>query len=92
MEHATNSAIECDAEDVKLLEEEKLLHFTCEPFNLRRVEKKLEEAGYKITNSAAEFIPFKMAKLSDADLEQCSKMFEKLEAMDDVLKLYDNIE
>ncbi|KAF2887834.1 hypothetical protein ILUMI_05374 [Ignelater luminosus] len=91
LEIATNDAVECEAEDVKLLEETKTLQFLCDPIMFMQVQKKLEDLNYTIVMASVEYIPKLQVALSDSDLELCSNLFEKLENIDEVIKLHDNI-
>lgn len=91
LEIAINDAVECEAEDVKLLEETKTLQFSCDSMTFAQVQKKLEDLNYKIVTASLEYVPKLRVPLSDSDLEVCSNLFEKLENMDEVIKLHDNI-
>lgn len=86
MEHA----IESGAEDVKLIDDNKF-QFICEPKSLQNVQKKIEESKYKITSSEVEYIPNLVIDLSDRDLENLSNVYDKLEAQEEIIKIYDNI-
>lgn len=90
LEVATNVAIECEAEDV-CMTEDNLLQFTCESQSFMSVQKHLERLRYNIITANLQYIPIRQVPLSDADIELCSKFFDKLKGMDDVVALYDNI-
>lgn len=90
LEAATEHAIESGAEDVQLVEDD-ILEFTCGASSLRNVRTGLENLKYNITSASVEYIPIKLQPLSDEDKELCSKLFEKLESISEVVRLSDNI-
>lgn len=90
MESATDHAIESGAEDVKLLDD-GYLQFTCGKSNVSAVAAKLEEMGYKVTSASVEFLPLQLTALQDAEMDQCKKLYDKLEALPEVTRLADNI-
>ncbi|KAF5281661.1 hypothetical protein FQR65_LT14591 [Abscondita terminalis] len=89
LENATNAAIECDADDVTF--QDDVLLFTCNSHSFMKVQKHLELKGYKILTANLEYIPIRRVPLNDADVELCSKLYEKLKTIDEVVALYDNI-
>lgn len=90
VEAATEHAIISGAEDVTLVD--GLLEFTCGKTNLKKVQEALEnECKYTITSASVEYIPLKLATLTDEELELCAKMYEKLEALPEVVRISDNI-
>lgn len=90
IEAATEHAIISGAEDVKIVE--GLLEFTCGKTNLKRVQEALEkECNYAIRSASVEFVPLKLQQLTDEELELCAKMYEKLEALPEVVRISDNI-
>jgi len=91
LELATNHAIESEAEDVQLEEDSNKLQFLCDARNFSQVQKSLEKLNYKISSASLEYIPNLRVPLNDSDLELCSGFFDKLDNMEDVVKLYDNI-
>lgn len=90
LESATDHAIESGAEDVKLLDD-GYLQFTCGKSNVSAVAAKLEEMGYKVTSASVEFLPLQLTALQDAEMDQCKKLYDKLEALPEVTRLADNI-
>ncbi|RZC40603.1 translational activator of cytochrome c oxidase 1, partial [Asbolus verrucosus] len=90
LEIATDHAIESGAEDVKVLDE-NTLQFVCGSTNLKNVVTGLEKFNYKVVSASVEFIPLKLQELSDSDLKLCSNLYEKLEALPEVVRLSDNI-
>lgn len=90
VEIATEHAIISGAEDVKFFD--GMLEFTCGKSNLKKVVEALEnEFKYTVNSASVEYIPLKVTDLTDEDLELCSKMYEKLEALPEVVKISDNI-
>lgn len=90
VEVATDHAIETGAEDVKALPE-GCLEFVCGATNLNKVVGGLEKFDYKILSASVEYIPVKVQELNEEDLQICAKMYEKLEALPEVVRLSDNI-
>lgn len=90
LERATDNAIEAGAEDVALLEE-NILKFVCSPSTFANVQNNLEKLNYKIISANIDYVPIKTQSLSETDLEVCSNLYDKLEAMQEIIKLYDNI-
>lgn len=89
VEKATEDAIEVGAEDIKY--EDNRLEFICDPNAFLNVQRELEKLNYKITNASVEYIPIKVQLLNDLDLEKCSSLYDKLEKIPEVVRLYDNI-
>jgi len=52
----------------------------------------MEERGLKPQAARLEYIPHIFTKLDEASLEVASKMLDSLEALDEVIRVYDNIE
>ncbi|KAF5272813.1 hypothetical protein FQA39_LY07840 [Lamprigera yunnana] len=90
LERATNDAIECEAEDVHIVEN-NLLEFTSDVNNFMQVQKNLEKLGYQITQAQIQYIPITLIQLSEKELEVCHKLFDRLTNMEDVVALHDNI-
>ncbi|XP_063926788.1 translational activator of cytochrome c oxidase 1 [Zophobas morio] len=91
LEAATDHAIEAGAEDVKITDPEQKLQFVCGATSLKKVVAALEDFNYKISSASVEFIPYKLQELNDDDLKLCANLYEKLEAMPEVVRLSDNI-
>lgn len=90
VEIATEHAIVCGAEDVTFVE--GMLEFTCGKSNLKKVVAALgDECKYTINSASVEYIPLKSTALSDDDLEVYRKLYEKLEALPEVVRISDNI-
>lgn len=90
LETSTEHAIEAGAEDVKFIVK-NVLQFSCGKSNLSSVVAELEKLGYKITNASVEYIPIKYQNVQDSDLETCQSLYQKLEALPEVVRLFDNI-
>lgn len=89
VEKATEHAIEAGAEDVRL--EGETLQFICDPKAFMSVQNNLEQLGYKITYSNVDFVPIKLQSLTENEIDTCAVLYEKLEKIPEVVKLYDNI-
>lgn len=90
LEQATDNAIEAGAEDVTLFADLKL-EFVCSSTAFTNVQNNLVKLKYKIISANIDYVPFKTQLLNETDLETCSNMYDRLEAMQEVVKLYDNI-
>ncbi|CAH1382714.1 hypothetical protein MTP99_006695 [Tenebrio molitor] len=91
LELATDHAIEAGAEDVKRQEPEGTLQFICGATNLKKVVTGLEKFSYKITSASVDYVPLKFQELGDDDLKLCASLYDKLEALPEVVRLSDNI-
>ncbi|XP_018335880.1 translational activator of cytochrome c oxidase 1-like isoform X1 [Agrilus planipennis] len=91
LENATDDALECEADDVEIVEETNCLRFLCDPNHLDKVQKSLATKGYKIRSASIEYLPQKLVELTDSEIDQCSILLEKLENMENIVKVYDNI-
>lgn len=90
VEAATEHAIISGSEDVTLAE--GFLEFTCGKTNLKKVQEVLEnECKYTIRSASVEYIPLKLATLTDEEMELCKKLYEKLEALPEVVRISDNV-
>lgn len=90
LEVATEHAIEAGAEEVKVLEDNSL-EFHCAKTSFGQVVQELEKSGYKITSASIEYTPVQYQNLNDSELEICKKLYDKLEALPEVVRLSDNI-
>uniref|UniRef100_A0A8D8G650 Probable transcriptional regulatory protein Teth514_1449 n=1 Tax=Culex pipiens TaxID=7175 RepID=A0A8D8G650_CULPI len=89
----TEDAIEAGAEDVEIMNEEsRLIRFLCDPNEIDRVRTQLEKLGYAVEHSEHAFFPKSTIKLNPDATEAYEKLKEKLQAMDGVEDLYDNVE
>lgn len=66
--------------------------FICDPKQLHSVKKSLEKHGLTASAARLEYVPHTFTKLDEAYLGIASKMLDGLEALDDVTRVYDNIE
>ena len=55
------------------------------------VKDSLQELGYEVS-SRLEYLPTLCVTLSEQELKLASFMFDKMEELDEVVKIYDNIE
>lgn len=69
-----------------------LFKLICDPKQLHAVKKAMEERDLKPQAARLEYIPHMFTKLDEPSLEVASKMLDSLEAFDDVVRVYDNIE
>lgn len=89
----TEDAIEAGAEDVEVMNEEsKLVRFLCDPNEIDRVRTQLEKLGYTVEHSEHAFFAKSTIKLNPDASEAYEKLKEKLQAIDGVEDLYDNVE
>lgn len=92
LEEALELAIEIGAEEV---EEEKegekgLFVFTCSPDAFLEVRKGIEEQGYSVSYANIDFLPQSPLSLPAEDMERVSAVLEKLDAVDDVMRIHVN--
>ncbi|KAK5637949.1 hypothetical protein RI129_012244 [Pyrocoelia pectoralis] len=90
LEIATDHAIECEAEDVTLIDKNSL-QFTSDSHSFMKVQKNLAQLEYNIVEASLDYIPVRQVPLSEDDIEICSRFFDKLSNMDDVVGIYNNI-
>jgi YebC/PmpR family DNA-binding regulatory protein len=83
-------AIDAGAEDVR--EADRELEVLTAPADLERVKKALEDAGVTIVSAETARVPKTTVALSEKDAVQMLRLAEKLEALDDVQKVYFNAE
>ncbi|XP_065167259.1 translational activator of cytochrome c oxidase 1 [Atheta coriaria] len=89
LEKATDDAIECGAEDVKINDEDHL-EFHCAASSLKNVAAVLEKT-YIVTSASVEYIPTIGQELTDQEMTDAAKMLDKLEALPEVIQTYNNI-
>ncbi|XP_078501195.1 translational activator of cytochrome c oxidase 1 [Lissotriton helveticus] len=95
LDRALELAIEAGAEDVTEVEDEDektVLKFICDIPLLREVREKLDLLGLVSVSTELEFIPNTKVSLSDTDMENASNLLGLLNAHQDVIHVYDNIE
>jgi len=83
-------AIDAGAEDVR--EDGGELEVLTAPADLERVKRALEDAGVTIVSAETARVPKTTVALSENDAVQMLRLAEKLEALDDVQKVYFNAE
>ncbi|CAG9767204.1 unnamed protein product [Ceutorhynchus assimilis] len=90
LELATDHAIECNAEEVEILDG-NIFQFLCSKQNFPECQKLLENLGYRIVNASVDYIPNKMQEIGPTDLELFEKLMKKLDEMPEVVRLFDNV-
>lgn len=84
------SLIDAGAEDVE--ETEDGIEVYVAPISLRSVRKKIEDAGFEITETELQMKPKTLVEVTDdSDREKVMKFLDSLEALDDIQKVYANI-
>ncbi|XP_022203134.1 translational activator of cytochrome c oxidase 1 [Nilaparvata lugens] len=67
--------------------------FHCDPNHVLSVKKKLIDLGYEVIEADDYYMPLKFVSLTDDEtVEDLEKAIEKLNALPEVVKIYDNIE
>lgn len=88
LEAALDSAIETGAEEV--VEEDDNLVFTCSPVDFIKVKQGLENLGYEITYADVDFIPKSPITFPEESAKQLATVIQKLEDIEDVIKIHVN--
>ncbi|XP_042238179.1 uncharacterized protein LOC121876815 [Homarus americanus] len=88
LEAAMDSAIEVGAEDVA--EEDDNLVFTSAPNDFMQVKQGLESLGYEINYANVDYLAKIPVTISEDDEKQLTTLFQKLEDIDDVMKIHVN--
>lgn len=83
-------AIDAGAEDVKV-DDESIDVYT-QPSDLEKVKRALEEQGVKVDSAETARVPKTMVQLDEKNAISTLRLVEKLEALDDVQKVYFNAE
>jgi transcriptional/translational regulatory protein YebC/TACO1 len=83
-------ALEAGADDVQFGDESADIY--TEPSDLQAVRQAFVDAKYKIENAELTMIPKTTVTLSPADTLQVMNLVENLEELDDVAKVYSNLE
>lgn len=94
-ERALELAIEAGAEDVRETEDEeeqRLLQFTCEMTDLRKVQASLQALGTAVVSAGMEFVPRTQIALDEDQLDAASTLVEALNEYPDVVRVWDNIQ
>lgn len=98
MDEYLEIAIETGAEDVILLEDKDeesgyVLKFHCNPLTVSKVAKDIEETyDLQVSSSEVEFIPLMWVTIDQPEvLESCRKIVTKLQTIEDVANIFDNI-
>ena len=83
-------AIDAGAEDVKLVD--STMEIYTKPTELELVKKGLEKNGLTIASAELSMIPKTMVDAEDKAAIQTMKLLEKMEDLDDVQKVYTNVD
>lgn len=83
-------AIDAGAEDVQVGSE--TIDVYTQPSDLETVKKALEESGLAVASAESARVPKTTVQLDERDAVQTLRLVEKLEALDDVQKVYFNAE
>lgn len=88
-EEAELQAIEAGAKDVR--SEEGILSVITEVEDLRQIQEKLAEQGFRVVNSNMAYIPKTTVSVDNKTREAYEKLLEVLDDQDDVEEIYDNL-
>ena len=86
----TLQAIDAGAEDVKV--EDSTVEIYTKPTELEKVKKSLEQKKVTLSNSELSMIPKTLVEVEEKAAIQTLKLLEKLEDLDDVQKVYSNVD
>ncbi|CAG5126482.1 unnamed protein product [Candidula unifasciata] len=86
-------AIVVGAEDVKLEHdgEKPYIQFLCGPFDISKVSRNLNDAGFNVTRSERTCIPTVTVTVTQEFIENVNKLAEKLDGNSDVIKYHFNV-
>jgi YebC/PmpR family DNA-binding regulatory protein len=84
------TAIDAGAEDVKVIDANMEIY--TKPTELEIVKKGLEKAGLTITSAELSMIPKTLVEADDKAAIQTMKLLEKMEDLDDVQKVFTNVD
>lgn len=68
-----------------------IFQFTCSAMEVFKIRTKLEDLSYKIIEAEVLYIPEQYVSLSDEEMERVSKLYNRLEQMEEVVHIYNNI-
>lgn len=92
-ETCVDDGIEVGAEEVNRSEVEvDHYEFITDPKDMMQIKGKLEKKGYDVIRAEVEYIPAELAVLSPEELEGITALYAKIEAVPEVIQIYDNIE
>ncbi len=83
-------AIDAGAEDVKT--EDGTVEIYTEPASLDQVRREVERRRLKVVSAETSMLPKTNVELEEKDAIQLMKLIERLEELDDVQKVYTNVE
>jgi YebC/PmpR family DNA-binding regulatory protein len=90
VDELTLQAIDAGAEDVKA--QDSSLEIYTKPTELEIVKKGLEKGGLTLTSAELSMIPKTMVEAEDKAAIQTMKLMEKMEELDDVQKVFTNVD
>jgi YebC/PmpR family DNA-binding regulatory protein len=90
IDELTLQAIDAGAEDVKV--QDSSLEIYTKPNELEIVKKGLEKAGLTLTSAELSMIPKTLVEAEDKAAIQTMKLMEKMEELDDVQKVFTNVD
>ncbi|XP_037927419.1 probable transcriptional regulatory protein Teth514_1449, partial [Teleopsis dalmanni] len=86
-------AISCGADDYEIVDDKSgFVRFFCDPDKLRSVTNAIEAKGYSVENTEHKHIAQKMILLTPDEETLYKKFKQKLENINDIEIIYDNIE
>jgi transcriptional/translational regulatory protein YebC/TACO1 len=68
-----------------------LLQFICDPAEIFAVQKSLQNASLKVLDSDVEYIANTFVTLTKESEELVDKMFSKLDEVEEIIRIHDNI-
>merc|ERR1712050_239657 len=89
---ALEVGLDVGAEDVEVSDTESVLKLICSDKELHQVVKELKERDIEIKYSNLEYVPHTFVNLGPEFKEHLTELSEKIENMEQVSRLYDNIE
>lgn len=83
-------AIEADALDVDVADDESSVEVITEPSNIQDVRQALTEAGFKVESAEIAKLPKNTVELDEKAAIAALKMLDRLDELDDVSRVYSN--
>ncbi|XP_014207420.1 translational activator of cytochrome c oxidase 1 [Copidosoma floridanum] len=90
---ALEDAIEVGAEEAEKgnYEDKEFFQFTCSSNDIFKVRNQLEDRNYNVISSDVEYIPIVTVSLDEEQQKLVDKLYERLDTMEEVVKIYNNI-
>jgi len=82
-------AIEAGAEDIQW--ENDILNIYVKPTELEKVKENLKKKGIEIETSSLDWVAKETINLNEEKKDSCQKLFEALDANDDIQEIYSNL-